>query len=169
MDPNRRDFDAWFAYTGNTAAPHPVTRRDDTLFEDTLYEEQLLPVSSPALLAAHGQVRSPAGLHGWPLLYDLGWDADWSYWFACQGEPTPDLSRASGFRLYSSLIEASVTGLGAAIGRSMLIERELESGALVPLFDRQVAAPERCCLITTAPSLQRPEVRVFREWVLREA
>ena len=29
----------------------------------------------------------------------LLWDADWSYWFARQGLPTPDLSRASGFRL----------------------------------------------------------------------
>ena len=168
-DPNCRNFDAWFAYMGDTAAPRPVTRGDETLVEDTLYEEQLLPVSSPDLLAAHGQVRSPADLLGWPLLYDLGWDADWSYWFACQGQPAPDLSRASGFRLYSSLIETAVKGVGAAIGRSMLIARELERGALVPLFDGQGAAPERCCLITAAASLQRPEVQVFRKWVLQEA
>ncbi len=169
VDPNRGDFDAWFAYTGNTAAPRPVTRREDTLLEDTLYEEQLLPVCSPALLAALGRVRSPADLHGWPLLYDLGWDTDWSYWFALQGQPTPDLSRASGFRLYSTLVQAAVNGLGAAIGRAMLIARELEHRTLVPLFDRQAEAPERCCLITTAASRQRPEVQAFREWVLREA
>ena len=169
VDPHRRDFDAWFAYTGNTAAPRPVTRREDTLLEDTLYEEQLLPVCSPALLAAQGRVRSPADLDGWPLLYDLGWDADWSYWFARQGKPTPDLSRASGFRLYSTVVAAAVHGLGAAIGRPVLIARELERRALVPLFDRQADAPERCCLITTEASRQRPEVQAFRAWVLREA
>ena len=170
VDPEQRDFDAWFAYTGETAAPRPVTRREDTLLEETLYEEDLRPVCSPALLAARGAPGSPADLHeDWPLLYDLGWDGDWSYWFAHQGQPTPDLSRASGFRLYSMLLQAAVHGLGAAIGRSMLIARELQSKTLVPVFDRQAEAPERCCLITTAAARQRPEVQAFREWVLSEA
>ena len=169
VDPDRRDFDAWLACTGETAAPRPVTRREDTLLEETLYEEDLAPVCSPALLAALGRPRGPADLEDWPLLYDLGWDADWSYWFARQGESTPDLSPASGFRLYSMLVQAAVDGLGAAVGRRMLIARELESRTLVPIFHRQAGAPERCCLITTAASRQRPEVRAFREWILDEA
>ena len=169
VDPDRRDFDAWFAYTGETAAPRPVTSHEDTLLEETLYQEELLPVCSPTLLAARGRPRGPADLGGWPLLYDLGWDADWSYWCARQGESTPDLSRASGFRLYSMLVQAAVHGIGAAIGRPMLIARELESRTLVPVFDRQAEAPERCCLITTAAARQRAEVRAFREWVLDEA
>ena len=169
VDPALRDFDAWLAYAGETAAPRPLTRREDTLLEETLYEEALTPVCSPALLAARGRPGSPAELADWPLLYDLGWDADWSYWFARQGQPTPDLSRASGFRLYSMLVQAAASGLGAAVGRPMLIAGELERRVLVPLFDRQEEAPERCCLITTAASRQRPELRAFREWVLGEA
>ena len=169
VDPDRRDFDAWLAYSGETAAPRPVTRREDTLLEETLYEEDLMPVCSPALLAARGRPLEPADLQAWPLLYDLGWDADWAYWFGRQGESTPDLWRASGFRLYSMLVEAAVHGIGAAIGRPMLIARELESRRLLPVFDRQEEAPERCCLITTAASRQRPEVRAFREWILEEA
>ena len=169
VDPDRRDFDAWLAYTGETAAPRPLTRREDTLLEETLYEEDLVPVCSQALLAALGRPDGPGDLDEWPLLYDLGWDADWSYWFARQGEPTPDLSRASGFRLYSMLIQAAVHGIGAAIGRPMLIARELEDRTLVRVFDHHVEAPERCCLITTAASRQRPEVQAFREWVLEEA
>ena len=169
VDPERRDFDAWLAYTGETAAPRPVTRPEDTLFEDTLYEEELHPVCSPALLAARGKPLDPADLHRWPLLYDLGWDADWSYWFARQGQPSPDLSQASGFRLYSMLVRAAVSGIGAAIGRPMLIERELDDRALVPIFDRQAEAPERCCLITTAASRHKSEVKAFRDWILGEA
>ena len=46
VDPDDRNFDAWFAYTGETAAPRPVTSREDTLLEETL-EEDLLPVSAP--------------------------------------------------------------------------------------------------------------------------
>ena len=169
VNPDRRNFDVWLAYTGETAAPRPVTRREDTLLEETLYEEKLLPVCSPALLAARGRPDDPADLHGWPLLYDLGWDADWAYWFARQGQPAPDLAQASGFRLYSMLVEAAVSGIGAAIGRPMLIARELDQRTLVPVFKRQAEAAERCCLITTAASRLRPEVQAFREWILREA
>ena len=154
VNPDQNEFDAWLAYTGETAAPRPVTRREDTLMEETLYEEELLPVCSPALLAARGRPRDPADL---------------AYWFARQGQPTPDLARASGFRLYSMLVNAAVNGIGAAIGRPMLIARELQQRTLVPVFDRQAAAPERCCLITTAASRRRLEVQAFREWILQEA
>ena len=102
VDPDRSDFDAWFAYTGETAAPRPVTRREDTLLEETRYEEDLLPVCSPALLAARGRPDGPGELDDWPLLYDLGWDADWSYWCARQGESIPDLSRAGACAVTSS-------------------------------------------------------------------
>ena len=169
VDPAGRDFDAWLAYASETAAPRPVTRGEDTLIEETLYEEDLLPVCSPALLAARGRPGGPADLAGWPLLYDLGWDADWADWFIRQGQAPPDLSRASGFRLYSMLVEAAVHGMGVAIGRPMLIARELESRTLVPVLDGQAKAPERCCLITTAASRQRPEVQAFRAWILEEA
>ena len=73
IDPSLRDFDAWLAYSGETSAPRPLTRREETLLEETLYEEALLPVCSPALLAARGRPRGPAQLRDWPLLYDLGW------------------------------------------------------------------------------------------------
>ena len=174
VDSGSRDFDAWIAYTGATAAPHPAMRREDTLIgdtliEETLYEEQLLPVCSPVLLEARGPPRSPTGLDGWPLLYDLGWDTDWAYWSARQNQPAPDLSRASGFRLYSMVVDAAAQGLGAAIGRSALIADELASGVLIPVLEQQADAPERCCLITTASSRRKPEVQAFRQWILRQA
>ena len=169
VDPGRRDFDAWIAYTGETAAPRPISRREDTLLEETLFEEQLLAVCSPGLLAKRGRPQSPAELHDWPLLYDLGWSADWAYWSACHTLPAPDLTEASGFRLYSMVIDAACRGLGVAIGRPTLIARELEHHTLVPVLEHQVDAPERCCLITTAASRTRPEVQAFRRWILEQA
>ena len=119
VDPGRRDFDAWIAYTGETAAPRPISQRGDTLLEETLYQEQLLAVCSPKLLAERGRPKNPAELqHEWPLLYDLGWDSDWAYWATQQNQPAPDLTHASGFRLYSILIDAATQGVGAAIGRT---------------------------------------------------
>ena len=163
VDPARRDFDIWLAYVGETAAPRP-----EGLYEETLYEEDLLPVCSPTLIEVRGRPGDPVELHDWPLLYDLGWDTDWPYWFARQGKPSPDLSRASGFRLYSMVVAAAVEGMGATMGHSMVIAREMERGELVPLFDRQVKAPARCCLITTADSRRNPGVRAFRKWIRKE-
>ena len=80
-----------------------------------------------------------------------------------QGKPSPDLSRASGFRLYSMLVDAAVEGMGTAIGHPAVIAREMQRGALVPVFDRQVEAPARCCLITTADSRRNAGVQAFRE------
>ena len=164
VDPARRDFDIWLAYVGKTAAPRP-----EGLYEETLYQENLMPVGSPDLIKARGRPGGPLDLHEWPLLYDLGWDTDWPHWFARQGKPAPDLSRASGFRLYSMVIAAAVEGIGAAMGHSKVIAREMERGELVPLLDRQVKASARCCLITTAESRRKPGVRAFRKWILKEA
>ena len=68
-----------------------------------------------------------------------------------------------------ALVAAAAEDMGTAIGHSRVIAREMERADLVPLFDRQVAAPARCCLITTADSRRNPEVRAFREWILKEA
>ena len=59
------------------------------------------PVRSPDLLDAHGRPRNLTEFQSWPLLYDLGWPSDWSRWLASQGDPPPDLRRASDLRLCS--------------------------------------------------------------------
>lgn len=169
VDPDRRDFDMWLAYAGPTDAPRPHPRPEDDLIVDTLFEETLQPVCSPTLLRSLGKPRTPADLNDWPLLYDLGWDSDWPHWFARQGIPAPDLSRASGFRLYSMVIQATVDGLGATIGHLALIAEEIANGALVPLFDDRADVPARYRLITNRDAGERPEVRALREWILNVA
>ena len=163
-DPNRDDVDVWITYANHERVPSEEKARRDTLFE-----EALLPVASPALLRMRGRPRGPADLHAWPLLFHLAWPSGWSHWFAAQGSPPPDLSHASGFRLCSMLIRAAVEGMGAAIGHPRVVARELEQGTLVPLFDRHDEALERCCLITTLAAMRKPEVRAFREWILQAA
>lgn len=164
VDPNRHDYDVWITYAGEAEAPSAETTRWETLFE-----EMLFPVCSPALLDARGRPRSSRELHSWPLLYHLGLPSDWSRWMASRGDPPPDLSHASGFRLCSLLIRAAREGMGVAIGRPMLIARELREGTLVPLFDSHSLARTSCCLITTATARRKPEVQAFRKWVLQMA
>ena len=139
--------------TSGSAFTNEVT---ETWHAETLFEETLLPVCSPAFLEARGRPREPADLHGWPLLYDLHWTTDWSHWFAHHGARAADLSPASGFRLYSMMVQAAVKGMGVALGHSLMITRELEQGTLVSLFDSRVTAPARYLLVTAPASMGKP-------------
>lgn len=160
VDPRRRDFDIWIAFTDQVP---------DTLQSETLLEETLFPVCSPQLIGTRGRPRKPGDLRQWPLVYDLHWTMDWSHWFAHHNVADADLSAASGFRLYTMVVQAAVDGMGVALGHSLMIARELEQGALVTLFDSPVAAPAPYLLVTAAASSTKPEVVAFRRWILGHA
>ncbi len=113
-----------------------------------------------------GRLTKPGNLRRWPLLYDLEWSAYWGHWFASHGEPPPDLSTASGFRLYSMMIQAAINGMGVALGHAAMIARELERGQLVALSQTSIAAPARYFLVTAPGARSRPEVQVFRNWIM---
>ncbi len=160
VDPDRRDFDVWIAFADEVP---------DTVHSEKLLEETLFPVCSPSLLQARGRPRKPKDLHAWPLVYDLHWTTDWSHWFAHHGVASADLSEASGFRLYTMVVQAALDGIGVALGHSLMIARELEQGTLVTLFDSPVAAPAPYLLVTAEASREKPQVVAFRNWIFRQA
>ena len=116
VDPARRAFDVWIAFVAEV----PSTVRSEVLFEETL-----VPVCSPGLLASRGRPGRPADLHGWPLLYDLAWKDYWAHWFACREAGAPDMSRASGYRLYSMTVQAALKDMGVALAHDGRSLREL--------------------------------------------
>ena len=157
FDLDRYEFDVWITFTEETEAAPWV---------ETLFDEALVPVGSPAFLEAHGRPEKPQDLLSLPLLYDLAWEEYWSLWFANHGTPVPDLSRAWGFRLHSMMIRSAIDGMGIALGHARLIAPELKSGKLIKLFDSNVPAPARYVLGLPPNSQTRPEVQAFRSWVL---
>ena len=159
IDPARREFDVWIAFVGSV----PRTVQSEVLFEETL-----VPVCSPGL-ASRGRPERPADLHGWPLLYDLAWDDYWAHWFACREAGAPDMSRASGYRLYSMMIQAAREGMGVALGHSLLIAPHLERATLVGLFEPPVAAPARYFLAVAPGSGDKPAARAFLDWIRAES
>ena len=156
VDPARREFDVWIAFVAG------VSR---TVQSEVLFEETLAPVCSPAFLASRGRPEQPADLHGWPLLYDLAWDDYWAHWFAAREAGAPDMSRASGYRLYSMMVQAALKGMGVALGHSLLIAPYLVRGTLVRLFEPPVAAPARYFLAVAPGSGEKPEARAFLDWL----
>ena len=154
------DFHVMIADVGADTAPGDAAGCREPLFDDLL-----VPVCSPALLDRRGKPAAPRDLDDWPLLLHLGRATDWPYWFAHRNESPPDLSRAWGFRLYGMVLKAAVDGIGAAVAHASLISTELESGALVALFE-DAPVPARCCLTVADGSVAKPEVLAFRAWLL---
>ena len=79
------------------------------------------------------------------------------------------MSRASGYRLYSMMVQAAIEGMGVALGHSLLIASCLERGSLVALFEPPVAAPARYFLAVAPGSGEKPEVQAFLDWLRAEA
>ena len=156
VDPSRRDFDVWVAFTNEVKIAVQV---------EVLFEETLVPVCSAGFLESHGGPGEPADLLEFPLLYDLAWYDYWALWFASRGAGPPDLAKASGFRLYSMMIQSAVNGMGVALGHSLLIAPQLARGELVCLFDPPLTAPARYLLATARGAEARPEVHAFRDWI----
>ncbi|WP_170435512.1 LysR substrate-binding domain-containing protein [Ruegeria arenilitoris] len=91
--------------------------------------EEVLPVCAPALLPA--EAPNAEWLVDAPLLHlDTRPDA-WERWFAAQSTPVEDV-RGMLFDQFSTMIQATIHGLGVALLPSYLISAELEAGRLVP-------------------------------------
>lgn len=103
-------------------------------------EEWLIPVASPAYLAAHPALQSPDGLRASMLLHDVSpWDGagefeEWQCWLRHAGLTLPDVSDGQRFNLSQLAINAALAGQGVAMGRSALVLEDLESGRLVDLW-----------------------------------
>ena len=107
------------------------------LGDQELFPETVFPVCSPALLASEPALTDPGGLKRVRLLqeqHQRSPEMDWHTWFALLGlgpVPTGNIVR---FSSYAPTIGAAAAGTGVALGRSPLIDFDLQSGRLVRLF-----------------------------------
>ncbi len=125
-------------------------------------KEAVRPVCSPAYAAAHAQtlagpVAGWSGLTILDLLPNAGW-ASWDDWFAAAGRPDAAPHRIR-FDCYSFVLEAAAAGHGIALAWRDLIERSLESGALVALGDGFLETDNLCVGVLTEKGRRKPVAR----------
>ncbi|MEZ5644690.1 MAG: LysR substrate-binding domain-containing protein [Burkholderiaceae bacterium] len=154
-----------------------------------LFGEQLTPVASPWLLKEHpiGRLEDLAGVtlieagdaHRSRHLESLTWQR-WLDRFA----PAPSHTESARHRnkarlspqrwLYftyaNQIVQAALTGQGVALARLPLVAESLANGDLVePLPRTRLDSPLAYWLVLAPRQHQRPEVRAFCDWLLREA
>lgn len=132
---------------------------------EPLFDEWLLPVASPGLLARFPD-RDPDDLTALPLLRDPS--DRWRDWFARFGGSPPRRYVAS-FNDTETLQRAAVEGMGVALGRMTMARPMLDHGRLVALSPRRMRSEFSHYLVYPPRSAHHPALVAFRAWLLDAA
>jgi len=161
-----------FADTPFDAALYAGTRAQTANWAGThstvLFEEDVLPVCSPALIEPR-KLLTPAAVARLPLLQQSTRPDGWRQWFDAQRVDAPRARSGPRYELFSMLAIAAAHGLGVALMPRMLIEPELARGELVIACDRPLRGERSYFLVTPATHDERPALGHFREWLLAQA
>lgn len=99
-----------------------------------LFDEWCFPVASPELAKAIGS-GDPKRLLGFPLIHDSS-ATGWRAWFAEQGLDYRPATHDRRFEDYSLVLDSAACGLGIALARPPLAQRDLDAGRVVPVDPR---------------------------------
>ncbi|PTS86583.1 MULTISPECIES: LysR substrate-binding domain-containing protein [unclassified Caulobacter] len=130
-----------------------------------LLSERLFPVCSPGFLARH-PVNRPEDLLSVPLLRHTA--LPWSAWFSAVGLPAPNLPPSLGFDDTSMMLDAAAQGLGVALARSGLSERDIRDGRLVRPLPGAVDVETGHHFVWRADNPKASRILKLRDWFVSE-
>jgi LysR family glycine cleavage system transcriptional activator len=142
-----------------------------------LFDDEIFPVCSPDYLRRN-PLKSPGELLHHHLLR-LDWRAtspwpDWPEWLEAagvrdEGDPVDAEHRGTVIRDSSLMLRAAIDGQGVALGQASLVADHIKEKRLVAPFARRLKTGFGYFLVYPYGADQRPEIKVFRDWIVREA
>lgn len=136
---------------------------------DLLVDESLFPVCSPWILDSRRPLREPSDLIHTRLLHVVGYREGWPQWLAAAGVQHPEPMAGGHFDTEIAAVQAALSGLGVAVGRSTFVSHHLRAGRLVAPFELALPASDSYYLVSAADRARRPIVAAFRQWLLAAA
>lgn len=100
-----------------------------------------------------------------PLLQQSTRPDAWRQWFNAQGVDATGAMAGPRYEQYSMQVAAAACGLGVALMPTLLVEAELQSGALVAAW-RPPRFSERNYYLVEPDIGERPSLRRFSDWLL---
>jgi LysR family glycine cleavage system transcriptional activator len=137
---------------------------------DRLHGEEFFPVCAPALL----DTARPSGSVADRLarmrqirtyFYSMYQD-DWPAWLEAAGHEHASFAGEAVFHLQLTSLEAAVTGMGVAIGRTPLVDADLAGGRLVEPFSLRVPSSSSYFITSPNSKAKLKRVELFRDWAL---
>jgi LysR family glycine cleavage system transcriptional activator len=134
------------------------------LHSEKLMDDECFPVCSPAVLPRRRRLAL-SDLQRLTLLHDDSPD-DWRRWLRAAGAAGVDAERGHVCTDASLTLQLAVAGRGIALGRRVLVERELADGQLVRPFSWSIPSDPAYYLVASPHTADLPRVRAFRDWLL---
>lgn len=132
------------------------------LVANELLRETLVPVCAPERLREFAD-QTLADL---PLIHVTTVSEDWARWATATGRAAPATDSGLRFDTIQMAFDAAARGLGVAIGRRPLVDAELQSGRLVPLWPSEVCCESAHWLVSRASGDGgNPAVATFCAWL----
>lgn len=135
-----------------------------------LMSEELFPVCSPDFISRHGPLNTIQDMEGKNLLQGNAPDK-WSDWFDFAASQSLNLDAEAGtfFNDGVALYQAAINGHGIALGRSVLVEQDIQDGRLVAPFRQRMESQFGYYLVWPRGQQQPKHFERFRRWLTEEA
>lgn len=151
------------------------TGRYPGLCSHRLFDNIIIPVCSPALLASGPPLDEPRDLFNHTLAH-IEWSRqgvtwpNWRMWMQAAGVEDFDDSRTLVFRSSTDATQAALDGNAVALADFAMVASDLSQGRLVRPFDLGIKVSPDFAYFLVYPQVMKDDARViaFREWLLDE-
>ena len=133
-----------------------------------LMRESLIAVCSPKLIAPRTRLTA-ADWRRYPLLQQSTRPYAWRDWFASRDMQIEGDMAGPRFELFSMLAEAAIHGMGIALIPRLLIEDQLQCGALIQAATHECLSNQSYYLIYPERKADNAALKVFRSWIDTQA
>lgn len=160
VDFRRERFDAAVVYGG---VP------DDSMHVHHLFDEQLTPVCSRALLEGVHPLERFSDLEQHMLLHPTLDEQDWAQWLKAAGTRLSNVGKGQHFDTMDLAMTVASQGSGIAMGDWALIGEDLSAGRLVTPFDLKVKTGAGYYFVYPTRTESTPQLRELLDWLLEQA
>jgi DNA-binding transcriptional LysR family regulator len=133
-----------------------------------LFGEWLVPVCSPACRDALSAADGTVDLARATTIHVTSLSEEWQAWRDAADQARVAPAGTIHVDTIQLALEAALAGLGVALGRTALMDRELRDGSLVAL-GRPVPAAIRYWLVASDAVERDGDLRAFGDWLRAEA
>lgn len=141
-----------------------------------LFDNIIIPVCSPALLASGPPLKEPRDLFRHTLAH-IEWSRqgvtwpNWSMWMQAAGVDDFDDSRTLVFGSSTDATQAALDGNAVALADFAMVANDLSQGRLVRPFELGIKVAPEFAYFLVYPQTAKDDTRIaaFREWLLEEA
>ncbi|QND57472.1 transcriptional regulator GcvA [Mesorhizobium huakuii] len=141
-----------------------------------LFDNIIIPVCSPALLASGPPLNEPRDLFRHTLAH-IEWSRqgvtwpNWSMWMQAAGVDDFDDSRTLVFGSSTDATQAALDGNAVALADFAMVANDLSQGRLVRPFELGIKVAPEFAYFLVYPETAKDDARIvaFREWLLEEA